>query len=1279
MTIFISGSKFGAKRSIRVRQHDGARVSPWSSPLVVAGETFVRKFAAPAAFAADQWEVGETFASGEIAVTLFGLPANNGATISSVEYQLDGGAWTALPGVAPDTAYTIGGLTDGQTYAVAVRAVNSVGASAASATKTATPFDGSPAVWVPQLYDNAAIEESNSVAADLTAAPWTNNSVTVTPLASPDPYFPGPARIATTAAANWTTRNITFPALTSGEKMFASVIFRTGTAGETIRVLFRDPVAGQASSIVWQFGGFNTAQADIGAWSDVAISDIVGSDGVTYKRLTGTLTLNRDIASPSFRVGPNATAIGQYVDVYRAGATAGLALPSVVNAPSLADNALTATLTLDVGTATGAATPAVRWQSSPDNAAWSDIVGETGQTYSYSGETVGTYIRAGVVWTNSQGSIAEVFTAGFQIVATGGLDVTGLYNLDTMPVIEELMVVSPTRVVAQFDEAIYTFPRVNLATPKNTTTAESTAVQRFNNVSDTAWTSPTNTSAARQKSYEYPLQQDGSGSGGAKSVRRRVMLNLGSAMTNGQTVTVTANNGQSLSLTYGPGALSYMVHAPHHGFTPNAPKRALIGNWCGEAIALTSGQKWAILNADTDAEIAGWGFNDTKPATPTTAQLHPAGYSVDYNNAGEDEPILHKTDYVDFSSFTTPGRYKIAVENMGASRPFSIHASVTLPLARHVAMGLLACAHSTTRTALPASLRYPGSIDANLEARIHGRTAASWGNDGLRPGGNKLFEGNGTNAAALWPDSYTGTLTATTKTALKETDPVLLAHGVGTKHRGLQDAADTDFRPLHAQGCVQLFGTAITTASWIGSVDLGWDGAVAQPYSETIRGGAITGTVNLSQLDRIALHMADAYAELQFTDTIYDTDGTTPIWTPSDPVTDTSGNALGVADWYGAVRGGIDLGSYIGWSSTFATWAGDTSGFSPAGMAKRYALRPCPYGTYAAASMFGAAALRMKQLGDAKMQRYYTVRAERAWAWANKHEANTASWLTTCNGKEVWNPSWRSSTSGNGRFYYDKASADAALYMLTADAKYWTDAAKTGLNENASTWAVNGWTQTQLLLLACDAAGIINPGVAAAFTSKLAALKSTISADVASVWSAVNVSSSATLGDSLFFQWEGQTGANSYTNSFTNAVGMKTRFSPMLALWPTFDATQKDRYWRMIEGDVGFAAGRNPLGRASICSMGFDGPRAIAHSDWESMGLNVPPPGLVGFGIVRHGDFGAGGAYKINEASAIASFPAHHRVTHGPGLSSVSGEFNIVQGQVPMLCAVLALHHMEVS
>ena len=66
-------------------------------------------------------------------------PGNdNGAAITNYAYQVDGGSWRALAPASTATSLTIKGLSNGETYAVSVRAINAKGDGANSVPVTAT-------------------------------------------------------------------------------------------------------------------------------------------------------------------------------------------------------------------------------------------------------------------------------------------------------------------------------------------------------------------------------------------------------------------------------------------------------------------------------------------------------------------------------------------------------------------------------------------------------------------------------------------------------------------------------------------------------------------------------------------------------------------------------------------------------------------------------------------------------------------------------------------------------------------------------------------------------------------------------------------------------------------------------------------------------------------------------------------------------------------------------------------------------------------------------------
>lgn len=100
----------------------------------------------PAQFAAGDWAVADPGTSGDVTLTITGLPNDGGSAITALQYTTDAGsAWNNLSGTGTG-ARTLSVQSDGSTafvddtlYTFAIRAVNAVGNGSASGNKTVTP------------------------------------------------------------------------------------------------------------------------------------------------------------------------------------------------------------------------------------------------------------------------------------------------------------------------------------------------------------------------------------------------------------------------------------------------------------------------------------------------------------------------------------------------------------------------------------------------------------------------------------------------------------------------------------------------------------------------------------------------------------------------------------------------------------------------------------------------------------------------------------------------------------------------------------------------------------------------------------------------------------------------------------------------------------------------------------------------------------------------------------------------------------------------------------
>jgi hypothetical protein len=115
------------------------------------------------------------------------------------------------------------------------------------------------------------------------------------------------------------------------------------------------------------------------------------------------------------------------------------------------------------------------------------------------------------------------------------------------------------------------------------------------------------------------------------------------------------------------------IHVNQEGYMPNYPKKAMVGYYLGNLgemdIAASLGFK--LVDAATGAEV----FQGSLVArTDVGYNATPAPY--------------RKVLMADFSSFNTPGEYRLVVPGLGASLPFLIDSGIAMDFARTYALGL---------------------------------------------------------------------------------------------------------------------------------------------------------------------------------------------------------------------------------------------------------------------------------------------------------------------------------------------------------------------------------------------------------------------------------------------------------------------------------------------------------------------------------------------------------------------------------------------------------------
>ena len=135
------------------------------------------------------------------------------------------------------------------------------------------------------------------------------------------------------------------------------------------------------------------------------------------------------------------------------------------------------------------------------------------------------------------------------------------------------------------------------------------------------------------------------------------------------------------------------------GYLPAFPKKAIVGYYVGSLGELPIPTNTFLL---VDAQSGATVFQGT------LTQRSDVGYTY--------TPTPYQKVYqADFSSFTTPGEYRVVVPGMGASLPFRIDEGIGMDFARTYALGIFE-QRSGFNVAMPFT-RFTHAID-HTHARV---------------------------------------------------------------------------------------------------------------------------------------------------------------------------------------------------------------------------------------------------------------------------------------------------------------------------------------------------------------------------------------------------------------------------------------------------------------------------------------------------------------------------------------------------------------------------------
>ncbi|MEO6184265.1 MAG: glycoside hydrolase family 9 protein [Verrucomicrobiota bacterium] len=158
-----------------------------------------------------------------------------------------------------------------------------------------------------------------------------------------------------------------------------------------------------------------------------------------------------------------------------------------------------------------------------------------------------------------------------------------------------------------------------------------------------------------------------------------IYLKLANPLSPGQTVAVSNpggslwNNSTQFQAVVDPNRLSPVIHVNQQGYLPNSTKKAMLGFYLGSLGELDLGQSVSFsLVEEITRQVVFQG---------TCKVRADVGYTY--------APLPYqKVLEADFSSYTTPGKFRLLVPGLGVSFPFAINEGVAAAFARTYALGI---------------------------------------------------------------------------------------------------------------------------------------------------------------------------------------------------------------------------------------------------------------------------------------------------------------------------------------------------------------------------------------------------------------------------------------------------------------------------------------------------------------------------------------------------------------------------------------------------------------